>query len=42
MYQLKSNNIPGAKTIFNCLWGALCESKNFVVYHAKGAETHID
>ena len=23
MYQLKSNNIPGAKNILNCLWGAL-------------------
>ena len=40
MYQLKSNNIPGAKNILNCLWGALCESINFIVYHAEGAETH--
>ena len=38
----KSNNIPGAKNILNCLWGALCESMNFFVYHAEGAETHID
>ena len=42
MYELKRNNIPGAKNILNCLWGALCESMNFIVYHKEGAETHID
>ena len=42
MYELKRNNIPGAKNILNCLWGALCESMNFIVYHKEGAETNID
>ena len=42
MYKLKSDNIPGAKNILNCLWGALCESMQFVVYHREGAETFID
>ena len=42
MYKLKNDNIPGSKNILNCLWGVLCESVQFTIFHSEGSETYID